>query len=286
MAVIAFAGASGGPGVTATALAALLTWPLPEGRRAILAECDPDGGSIAAGYLESRVLGDYGLHNLEVAHRRHQLDQEFWQQLIVLSENDAIADRLLLPGLSNPAQAAGLSQTWQRLGVLFEQLQNQEPGHDVIVDLGRSGATGTASALARSADIVAVVVRCTLRSASAAKPRVDALRAALEVHGRDSGRLGLVVIEDGPFRQRDIAEQLQLPVFATLPHDPKAAQVLSHGGDGGRSFGRSPLLRDARAMSERLRSLAVQEQQRLHAPVLRPQTVLDRMKGAVNGAAR
>ncbi|MFE9424348.1 hypothetical protein ACFYNO_15420 [Kitasatospora sp. NPDC006697] len=283
MAVIAFAGASGGPGVTATALAALLTWPLPQGRRAILAECDPDGGSIAAGYLESRILGDYGLHNLEVAHRRRQLDQDFWYQLIDLSDKDA-QDRLLLPGLTNPAQAAGLSQVWQRLGLLFEQLQTQDPGYDVLVDLGRSGATGTASALAKSADIVAVVVRRTLRSASAAKPRVEALRAALEVRGRDSGRLGLVVIDDGDFSPRDIAEQLQLPIFATLPHDPRAAQVLSHGGDGGRYFGRSALLREARAMSEQLRGLAVQEQQRLLAPTVRSRTVLDRMKGAVDAA--
>ncbi|MCG7522869.1 hypothetical protein MHW47_00165 [Streptomyces sp. OfavH-34-F] len=283
MAVIAFSGASGGPGVTATALAALLTWPLTDGRRAILAECDPDGGSIAAGYLESRLLGEYGLHNLEVAHRRRQLDQDFWYQLIDVSDKDN-QDRLLLPGLSNPAQAAGLSQVWQRLGLLFDQLQSQDPGYDVLVDLGRSGATGSASALARSADIVAVVVRRTLRSASAAKPRVEALRAALEDRGRDSGRLGLVVIEEGNFRPRDIAEQLELPIFATLPHDPRAAQILSHGGDGGRYFGRSALLREARAMSEQLRGLAMQERQRLLAPALRPQTVLDRMKGAVNAA--
>ncbi|MEU6405351.1 hypothetical protein [Streptomyces sp. NPDC046985] len=283
MAVIAFAGASGGPGVTATALAALLTWPLADGRRAVLAECDPDGGSIAAGYLESRVLGDYGLHNLEVAHRRHQLDQDFWYQLIDLSEQNT-QDRLLLPGLSNPVQAAGLAQVWHRLGLLFEQAQTKDNGYDFLVDLGRSGATGSAGALARSADIVAVVVRRTLRAASAAKPRVEALRAALEDRGRDSSRLGLIVIDEGDFRARDIAEQLQLPIFATLPHDPRAAQVLTHGGDGGRYFGRSALLREARAMSEQLRALAVQEQQRLLAPALRSQTVLDRMKGAVNAA--
>lgn len=283
MAVIAFAGASGGPGVTATALAALLTWPLTDGRRAVLAECDPDGGSIAAGYLESRILGDYGLHNLEVAHRRHQLDQDFWYQLIDVSDQNT-QDRLLLPGLSNPAQAAGLAQVWHRLGLLFEQAQTKDNGYDFLVDLGRSGATGSAGALARSADIVAVVVRRTLRAASAAKPRVEALRAALEDRGRDSGRLGLIVIDEGDFRPRDIAEQLQLPIFATLPHDPRAAQVLTHGGDGGRHFGRSSLLREARAMSEQLRGLAVQEQQRLLAPALRSQTVLDRMKGAVNAA--
>ncbi|MGA5442462.1 hypothetical protein ACPCKW_23495 [Streptomyces griseoincarnatus] len=280
MAVIAFSGASGGPGVTTTALAALLTWPLRDGRRVLLAECDPDGGSIAAGYLESRVLGDMGLHHLQVADRRGHLEQDFWRQVMNLSEPGS-ADRLLLPGLIDPAQAAGLHQTWPRLGQFFaERLQHQEPGHDVLIDLGRSGATGAANAVARSADITAVVVRRTLRSTHAAKPRVQALRAMLEMHGREATRLGLIVIDEGPYSPRDIAEELQLPVFAELPFDPKAAQILTHGGDGGRSFGKSQLLRAAAVMSDKLQNLAVQEQQRLHAPALRPLTALDRLKGS------
>lgn len=280
MAVIAFSGASGGPGVTTTALAALLTWPLHDGRRVLLAECDPDGGSIAAGYLESRVLGDMGLHRLQVSDRRGHLEQDFWPQVIDLSEPGSV-DRLLLPGLTDPAQAAGLHQTWPRLGQFFaERLQHQEPGHDVLVDLGRSGATGAANAVARSADITVVVVRRTLRATHAAKPRVEALRKMLMDHGREATRLGLVVIDDGPYSPRDIAEELKLPVFAELPFDPKAAQILTHGGDGGRGFGKSQLLRAAAVMSDKLQNLAVQEQQRLHGPALRPLTALDRLKGS------
>ncbi|WSM44714.1 hypothetical protein OIE78_34670 (plasmid) [Streptomyces cellulosae] len=282
MAVIAFSGASGGPGATTTALAALLTWPLRDGRRVVLAECDPDGGSIAAGYLESRVMGDMGLHHLQVADRRGHLERDFWPQLINLSEPGA-EDRVLLPGLIDPAQAAGLHQTWPRLGAFFaERLQHPEPhrpAYDVLIDLGRSGATGAANALARSADITAVVVRRTLRSTHAAKPRVQALRAMLEMHGREATRLGLIVIDEGPYSARDIAEKLELPVFAELPFDPKAAQVLTHGGDGGRGFGKSQLLRAAAVMSDKLQGLAVQEQQRLHAPALRPLTALDRLRG-------
>ncbi|NUK16936.1 MULTISPECIES: hypothetical protein [Streptomyces] len=279
MAVIAFSGASGGPGVTATALAALLTWPLHDGRRVLLAECDPDGGSVAAGYLESRVLGDFGLHHLQVSDRRGHLEQDFWHQVMDLSEPGSL-ERLLLPGLTDPAQAAGLHQTWPRLGQFFaERLQHQEPGHDVLIDLGRSGATGAANAVARSADITAVVVRRTLRSTHAAKPRVQALRKMLMDHGREATRLGLIVIDDGPYSPRDIAEKLELPVFAELPFDPKAAQILTHGGDGGRGFGKSQLLRAAAVMSGKLQNLAVQEQQRLHTPGLRPLTALDRLKG-------
>lgn len=280
MTVIAFSGANGGPGVTTTALAALLTWPLRDERHVLLAECDPDGGSIAAGYLESRVLGDMGLHHLQISDRRGHLEQDFWNQVINLSE-DGGANRLLLPGLIDPAQAAGLHQTWPRLGQFFaDRLQYQPPGHDVLLDLGRSGATGSANAVARSADITAVVVRRTLRSAHAAKPRVHALRAMLEMHGSGATRLGLVVIGEGPYSPRDIAEELELPVFAELPFDPKAAQILTHGGEGGRGFGKSQLLQAAAVMSDKLQGLAVQEQQRLHAPALRPRTALDRLKGS------
>ncbi len=49
MAVIALAGCSGAPGVTTSALALLLAWPLEPGRRMILAECDPDVGAGCTG---------------------------------------------------------------------------------------------------------------------------------------------------------------------------------------------------------------------------------------------
>ncbi|GDY49430.1 hypothetical protein SVIO_000530 [Streptomyces violaceusniger] len=57
MPVIALAGSSGSPGVTTTALALLLSWPLEPGRRVVLAECDPDGGSVLYGLLQGS-LGD------------------------------------------------------------------------------------------------------------------------------------------------------------------------------------------------------------------------------------
>ena len=47
MAIVALLSAKGSPGVTTTALACALSWR----RRLVLAECDPAGGSILAGYL-------------------------------------------------------------------------------------------------------------------------------------------------------------------------------------------------------------------------------------------
>ncbi|MEZ0028715.1 hypothetical protein P3T36_007264 [Kitasatospora sp. MAP12-15] len=263
MAVIAFVGSPGAPGVTTTALAALLSWPLVPGRRAVLAECDPDGGSVIAGYLEGRVPGEHGLANLQVADRLGRLEAGLWEQLINLSVPEAAADRLLLPGLRSPAQAAGLQQTWPHLATLFGAW-HREAGVDVLVDLGRSGASGPAGVLARSADVVAVVVRGTLRAAAAARPRIAGLRES--VGARAGSGLGLVLITEGPYAQRDIAEHLQLPVLASLPYDPGAARVLTHGGAGGKAFGRSPLLRQAAVMGTRLQQLAGERRDLLSLP--------------------
>ncbi|MEV4617034.1 hypothetical protein AB0K43_31215 [Kitasatospora sp. NPDC049258] len=263
MSVIAFVGSPGGPGVTTTALAGLLTWPLQPGRRALLAECDPDGGSVVAGYLEGRVPGPHSLANLQVADRLGRLEAGLWEQMINMSVPQEAANRLLLPGLKSPAQAAGLQQTWPRLATLFGAW-HRSAGVDVLVDLGRSGSSGAAGALVRSADVVVMVVRGTLRAAAAARPRIEALRET--VGARAGHGLGLVLITEGPYAERDVAEHLELPVLARLPYDEAAARVLTHGGAGGRAFTRSALLREAAVMGTRLQQLAWSRQELLAAP--------------------
>lgn len=112
MAVIALAGVPGSPGVTATALALLRTWPLEDGWRLLLAECDPDGGAVLSGALEGRVPADRGLRYLAVSSRRQgqELVASFWTQLIAVdSRPGAERNRLLLPGLTDPCQASSLS---------------------------------------------------------------------------------------------------------------------------------------------------------------------------------
>ncbi|MFD0530803.1 hypothetical protein ACFQ1I_35755 [Kitasatospora arboriphila] len=181
MAVVAVVGGPGAPGATTTALALLLSWPLPPGRKVLLAECDPDGGAVLAGALEGRIEAVYGLRNLAVADRRGLLAQTVWEQLVDLSP-EGTAERLLLPGLTDPAQAPGLAYTWEPLADTFQALDGQ--GYDVIVDLGRSGATGPGAVLARRADVVVATVRTTLRGLSAARPRLAALRDDLESAAR------------------------------------------------------------------------------------------------------
>ena len=261
MAMYAIVGGHGAPGATVTALAMLHAWPLQSGQRVLLAECDPDGGVILPGALEGRLDGSRGLGQLGVADRRGQLAQTLMTQLTDVSPGGT-ADRLLLPGVSDPAQYPGLAYVWHSLAELLLALEGQ--GVDVLLDLGRSGATGPSAVLAQRADAVLVVVRSTLRSLTTAHPRVAALRADLEANGTGSDGLGLVMIEEGPYKAADVSAQLGSPVVGLLPHSPAVAAILSDGGNThDRRFVRSPLLRASRTVIDEARSRVSRRRLRL-----------------------
>ncbi|WP_314223641.1 hypothetical protein [Streptomyces zaehneri] len=245
MAVIALAGCSGAPGVTTTALALLLSWPLAPGRRMILAECDPDGSAVLHGLLQGTLGDRYGLRNLSVAARQGDLGDAFWRQLIDLGSEDGTKDtphdRLLLPGITDPAQAASLGSVWKALGVIFRGIA-ADHGHDVLIDLGRRGAFGPSGVLAEQADAVFVVVRNTLRCLQAAEGRVRALEERV-------GDVSVLMINEGPYPAGEVQRVLQVPVVATLPYAPKDAKVLSDGAEQPRHFTKSPLMKAARTGS-------------------------------------
>ncbi|MGW1411277.1 hypothetical protein [Streptomyces sp. NPDC002403] len=259
MAVIALAGCSGAPGVTTSALALLLSWPLEPGRRMILAECDPDGSAVLHGLLQG-TLGDlYGLRNLSVAARQGEIGEAFWRQLIDLSSEDgkkeSPRERLLLPGITDPGQAPSLSPVWKALALMFRGI-DADHGHDVLVDLGRRGAVGPSGVLAEQADTVLVVVRNTLRCLQAAQGRVSELEERI-------GDVGLIVIDEGPYPAGEVQRVLRAPVVATLPYTPKDARVLSDGADHPRHFTKSPLMKAARNTSTVLAQRAALRRARL-----------------------
>ncbi|MFF3489488.1 hypothetical protein ACFYXC_40615 [Streptomyces sp. NPDC002701] len=245
MAVIALAGCSGAPGVTTSALTLLLSWPLEPGRRMVLAECDPDGGAVLHGLLQGTLGDRYGLRNLSVAARQGDLGDAFWRQLIDLGSEERKAEsprnRLLLPGITDPAQSASLGSVWKALGVIFRGIE-AEHGHDILIDLGRRGAFGPSGVLAEQADTVIVVVRNTLRCLQAAEVRVRALEERV-------GDVSVLMINEGPYPAGEVQRVLQVPVVATLPYAPKDARVLSDGGEQPRHFTKSPLMKAARTSS-------------------------------------
>ncbi|MEU9412234.1 hypothetical protein AB0E08_41980 [Streptomyces sp. NPDC048281] len=259
MAVIALAGCSGAPGVTTSALALLLSWPLEAERRMILAECDPDGGAVLHGLLQGTLGDRYGLRNLSVAARKNEFGEAFWRQLIDLSSDEGKKesphDRLLLPGITDPAQSASLGQVWKMLAQMFRGIE-AEHGHDVLIDLGRRGAYGPSGVLAEQADATFVVVRNTLRCLQAAEGRVRALEERV-------GDVGVLMISEGPYPAGEVQRVLQVPVVATLPYAPKDARVLSDGVEQPRHFTKSPLMKAARAGSTALVQRAALRRARL-----------------------
>lgn len=224
MAVIALTSAKGSPGVTAAALALTLTWP----GRCVLAECDPAGGSIQAGYLAGALPADRGIRELAVAELRGEdLRDHWWGQLVDLRPPHR--QQLLLPGITDPAQSGTLRPVWDRLAEFFAELEGTD-GYDVIVDCGRLATPNPPWPVLLGADVVLLTLRPTLPGMSAAVPAVRALRTQLTEQGVGAASLALLLTGGGDQPARTATRELATPVVAELPDDTRTATVLSHGG--------------------------------------------------------
>jgi hypothetical protein len=237
--------AKGSPGVTVSGLAFTLAWPGP----VILAECDPAGGDLAAGFLREIPLVGHGLGPLGASLRRGRLAVDLWGHLVDLAPGAGTAmSRLVLPGFAEPGQARAWTDTptpggatgWQQLAALFTQLSgdSQPDGpegpsgdlagaggrFDVIADCGRLTAPDAPVAVLAAADLVLLVARPTLVSVRAAAVGLEELAR----HG--IGPVGLVMVGDGEYAPAECARQLGTRLVAALPADPATARVLSQGG--------------------------------------------------------
>ncbi|AEM88710.1 hypothetical protein [Streptomyces violaceusniger] len=278
-------------GVTTAALALTLA----SQRASLLAECDPAGGTIRAGFLKSSVTAGYGLYHLAAAERigTEALANAFASHLWPMDE---AGHRKLLPGLTDPTQAASLSRTWPALSEVMHVLA-ADAGHDVFIDTGRlafeSGrlhAVLTPAPLVQQADLVLLTVRGTEQSLTLARHVIEPLRTELDERGAGADALGLLLIEDGPYRAHQVAEALKTPVLAALPWDPETAAYLTGGGRPPRGYGRSPLLRHARTAAEQLEAASSRRRIQQQYPVrpANPQLagVLQRLTETARGGPR
>lgn len=261
--LIALCSAKGAPGVTTTGLALTLSWP----RRVILAELDPAGGDVLAGYGRAQ-LPAAGLAELELAARRggpgHPLDAH----LLMLN---ASGQARLLPGLSDPAGARHVA--WQRLAA--ELMSVEDGAVDVVADCGRLRAEHFPAEVVRRAAAVVLVTGSTLRAVNAARHAALELRQELDGEAGVPGALAVLVVAPGePYGEQEIGEALGVPVVGSLPRDAKASAVLSDGAPAGRLFAQSALLRAARTAAVRLADFAARQETRLAPPptgrLLRP----------------
>lgn len=229
MSFIALVSAKGSPGVSTAALAFTLAWPAPT----LLAECDPAGGDLLSGYLAKYDLPtDRGVLPLASAALRGTAEEDFLGQLIDLDSPHR--QRLVLPGITDPAQAASLSPAWAHLGEFLSGLTQT-----VIVDCGRLTATHPPWPLLARADLVLLVLRPqSLRTVSPAVPALSRMRREFN---DGNGHIGLMLVGGG-ISPREIARHLVTPVLARLPWDPPTAAALCGAGRA-RSWG--PLMRSA-----------------------------------------
>jgi hypothetical protein len=227
--------------VTTAALALALGWP----RQVIVAECDPSGGDILAGLFAGHLEARGGLVPLAVeAGQSHEAAAAaMWSQLIDLDDERS---RLLLAGISDPRQGTGLAPVWPVLATAFARLPL-----DVIADCGRLDSRGGPEPVLAAANLVALVLRPTLRQVSKARARVDMLNQVL-----GPGRLALLLIGEGTQSPRDVSRALGVRVACSLPQDEKTAQVLSDGAGSRRGLQARPLIRAAGPAGRALRESA------------------------------
>lgn len=236
----ALVSAGGSPGVTTAALALALGWPSP----VIVAECDPSGGDVMAGLVTGHLPAGRGLmeHAIEAGRDVHAATRGLSDLLIPL---DPDGTKMLLPGLTDPRQAAGLASAWSAIATTF-----RAQDADVIADCGRLDA-GSSQPLAvmSAARMTAIVLRPTLRQVWSARPRVEMLA---QLFGTGS-RLGLLVTGRGTHSSREVSRALGIRVVAVLADDARSAAFLSDGVGDTDNLNSGALLRSARTAGSALR---------------------------------
>jgi hypothetical protein len=234
MSLVAVACGRGSRGVTTTALALAATWPAP----AIVAECDPAGGALAARFGMEPVTGTLSLASTS----RHGLGAE---------EVGAHVRRLpiglhALVGPAKAEQAEGIARFWPTVAPVLARL-----GTDVIADCGRLTARPPTAELLRNADLCVLVAEPTLDGLEQAKDRALALSGLLREPAL------IVLLCEGPYNPAEVrgwlAEgRVEADLLGTLAIDDRAASLINGVAGRQKALARSTLLRSAKALSQQL----------------------------------
>ena len=244
MSIIALCSATGAPGATTTALALGWAWPVAHpDRRALVVDADVAGSGILPGYLQAGIPAGGGV--LALAAERSAIDPHAVLEHAVAL--DVSAARMVLTGVTDPAQARALGSVWS--GLVRAARDLGQGGVDMIVDVGRLGHQHQPTVLLEQADLVVVVLRSSLPSVTGA---ASALRSLREMRGPGPRTTAVLVGEGQPYMAREIDRALDLDRLVRLADDQWAATILSIGGATGWRFERSVLLRSARLLASDL----------------------------------
>lgn len=263
MVLIALTSWKGSPGVTTAALALAAVWP-PQ-RQVVVAECDPLGGEVLAGYGQGTQAGGRGVLEMVLAARAGgaALEQTWWEHLVALDQSRR---RWLLPGVGHPQEAAAVP--WDRVAGVFAGLDHV----DVLADCGRLRTQGAPDAVLRAADLTVLLLGASTPQVYAVWRSAQVWRGELGITGRVGDGVVAVVVGPGgdhhgvPEIRRHL-DPLGIPVVGSLARDPAAAAVLSRGAPPRRGFGSSKLLRSATDLAEVLARRATERHARVTPPV-------------------
>jgi MinD-like ATPase involved in chromosome partitioning or flagellar assembly len=218
-------------GCSTLALGLAATWP-QGGRRVVLVETDPAGGTLAAA---AGWAAEPGLVSLAAA-ARHGGDPE-----LVFEHGQALPGGAL--AVAGPACAEQARSALAMLGPLLGRLGDLDA--EVVVDCGRLDPASPVLAVAEGADRVVVAVR----------PRLADLHTTamwLAAHPTGEGRVSLVAVGDGAYPDAEIADALGVGVAGRVPWDPDAAAALAALPTSARALRAAPLVRALRSLAERL----------------------------------
>ena len=231
MAVLAFGSMKASPGVSTTLHALAAVWP--EERSLLVVEADPDGGDLAA---RIGLSVEPGMASLAAAGRRSLVRADIDRHTQALSRGVQ-----LLVGNPDPEQATReLELVGQRLA---EVLPHDAP--DVLLDCGRLRSSSPAVPLAVGAFATLIVCR----------PRVDELQHVRAQIGRliaQGMEPDVILVGDRPYSAPEVEGAIGREVVDVIADDAATAAALA--GRGGRAsvVSRSPLMRSARSLAERL----------------------------------
>lgn len=214
------------PGLTTVVQALVTVWPEP--RRAVLAELDPEGGTLAARH---ELASEPGLTTLAAAGRRGVTPGTVLEHC-----------RRLPCGAMALVAPVGPDRVGSALAVLGHQLASaldDLPGIDVLADCGRLDPASPAFTTVRSARHVVVVVRPTVEGVAHVEARLAALDLA-------PGQAAVVTVGARPYPPDEVAATLRLPILGTVADDRRGARALVAGPR------RSRLLRSAAPVALRL----------------------------------
>jgi hypothetical protein len=194
-------------GVTTLAVGLAALWPESG---AVLVECDPDGGDLAARFGHHP---DPGLTSLAAAARPGATDVALADHVQRLSVG---VDAVLAP--AGDSAAASVQTLAAGDADLLRRLAGDQP---VVLDLGRLSRSGAGLDLAATADHVLVVTGGDLADVTQVQARLGWLRPAVR------GRLWLVRAGAGGYSSTEIARELGVQVIWDLPQSRLGAGALT-----------------------------------------------------------